>query len=266
MIFVPPEQYVGVLGDTHGDLIWEFEQIRRFHENGVGTVLHLGDFGLGLGDPSQAKLRLNRLDRYLAAHLQTWLVTPGNHEHWGRLLAKKPAEDGLLWFGQQIAFIPPGHRWQWRGKTFVSLGGAPSVDRDARVPYRSWWPEEVITEQEVQQVIADGQADIMLTHDAPAPATRKVQHILDRNPQGWPTSALAYAAENRERLTRAFEEVQPYLLLHGHMHVSDRNTVWLESAEHHTEIVSMACNEMPRNAGVIDLHSEPDELRFIYLR
>ncbi len=259
------ENSVGLLGDTEGDQIAVHDTIRLFAEHGIRTVLHLGDFHLGVGSERVAKKRLLQTNAWLAEHDQVWLITPGNHENWDRLAAKKPGPDGLHWFADHIAFIPRGHRWVWGDINFVSLGGAPSVNRDRLTEGRTWWPGEQITDADVDHVVAEGEADVMLTHDAPDPLTPKVRAVVERNPHGWSTEALAYAAQGRVRVTRAFTSVRPRLLVHGHHHLADRATVRLPDTGRDTEIVSLAMAGMPRSAAVLDLTGGPTKLRITTL-
>lgn len=255
------ENRVGLLGDTEGDRIALREAITLFAEHGIRTVLHLGDFYLGVGFERAAKKRLLQTDAWLAENDQIWLVTPGNHENWDRLAAKKPGPDGLLWFADHIAFIPRGHRWVWGDIRFVSLGGAPSVNRDRLTEGRTWWPGEQIADADVDQVTAGGYADVMLTHDAPDPLNPKVQTVVERNPHGWSTEALAYAAVGRARVTRAFQAVKPRLLVHGHHHLADRATIRLHDTGWDTEIVSLGMAGQPRSAAVLDLRGGRTNLR-----
>ena len=257
----PDENSVGLLGDTEGDQIALREAITLFAEHGIRTVLHLGDFYLGVGSERAAKKRLLQTEAWLAENDQIWLVTPGNHENWDRLAAKKPGPDGLLWFADHIAFIPRGHRWVWGDIRFVSLGGAPSVNRDRLTEGRTWWPGEQITDADVDQVTAGGYADVMLTHDAPDPLNPKVQTAVERNPHGWSTEALAYAAVGRARVTRAFQAVKPRLLVHGHHHLADRATIRLHDTGWDTEIVSLGMAGQPRSAAALDLTGGPTKLR-----
>lgn len=257
----PDENSVGLLGDTEGDQVAVREAINLFAEHDIRTVLHLGDFYLGVGSERAAKKRLLQTDAWLAEHGQKWLVTPGNHENWDRLAAKKAARDGLLWFADHIAFIPRGHRWMWGDIDFVSLGGAPSVNRDRLTEGRTWWPGEQITDADVDHLVAESEADVMLTHDAPEPLAPKVRAFVERNPHGWSEEALAYAAEGGARVTRAFQAVKPRLLVHGHHHLADRTIVRLPDAAWDTEIVSLGMAGQPRSAAVLDLTGEPANLR-----
>lgn len=255
------EHLVGLLGDTEGDQVAVNEAISLFVEYDIRTVLHLGDLYLGVGSERAAKRRLLQTNAWLAEHDQKWLVTPGNHENWDRLAAKKPGANGLLWFADHVAFIPRGHRWTWRDTEFVSLGGAPSVNRDRLTEGRTWWPGEQITDADIDHVVTGGYAEVMLTHDAPDPLNPKVRAVVERNPHGLSTDALAYAADGRGRVTRAFRAVRPRLLVHGHHHLADRTTVRLPDAAWDTEIVSLAMAGRPRSAAVLDLAGGPTNLR-----
>jgi hypothetical protein len=87
--------------------------------------------------------------------------------------------------------LPRGARFTVVGRSFVSLGGAPSIDFETRVPGGDWWPTEMITYEDVAHVVAGGTADVMLTHDAPdAPwQTPAVHAVCSGNPGGWPKMA-----------------------------------------------------------------------------
>jgi hypothetical protein len=130
-----------------------------------------------------------------------------------------------------------------------------------RAEGRTWWPGEQITDADVDQVTAGGYADVMLTHDAPDPLNPKVQAVVERNPHGFSTGALAYAADGRGRVSRAFRAVRPRLLVHGHHHLADRATVRLADAAWDTEIVSLGMAGQPRSAAVLDLAGGPADLR-----
>nr|WP_188110452.1 hypothetical protein [Aeromicrobium ginsengisoli] len=186
-------------------------------------------------------------------HDLTIRITDGNHDDHSRLAMIEPV-DGVRWVTDRIGFFERGHRWLWADTTLVSLGGAPSVDFEHRTSGKTWWPEEVITDDEVRSATADGHADVMLTHDAPEPALPAVQRILD-GPSYWSEAALVYAAEGRAQVTKAFSGVTPRLLIHGHMHVADRGAVRIPGAPWDTQVVSLNCDEGVGNLGTLDLES-----------
>lgn len=253
-------------GDWHGDAMWANARLQSLGEQRVQTVIHVGDFGIWPGSPGKRFLR--QVDAVCKRYGIAMLVVPGNHEDWGRLTAlwsnsknQGAAGEPLpLTLTEHITVLPRGHRWRMGGRSFVALGGAPSVDFGDRVQGRDWWPEEQMSATDVARTVAVGYADVMVTHDSPGPpwCTPRVEAILASNPQGWPAAALDYARVGRERVTEAVLGVRPRLLVHGHFHVSDEVTVRLPGATHDTEIWSLGMNKGEGNVRTLDLDSLTD--------
>lgn len=212
---------IGFAGDWHGDLSWAERAISLFASEGISTVHHVGDFGAWRDRSGDKYLfRLNRLCRRVGVELY---VTPGNHEDWDLLDAlfvehgNAPAP-----LAEHIHLLPRGYRWTHGERSFLSLGGAPSVDFLERREGRDWWPGEAITSDVVDIVAAQGHADILITHDAPVPATDAVDRV--RASSRWPAAAQLYADAGARLLTDAYRAVAPQLLFHGHYHVQDERT------------------------------------------
>ncbi|MEI2778107.1 MAG: metallophosphoesterase [Tetrasphaera sp.] len=253
------ERLIGLAGDWHGDTRWAVHSLERFATNGATTIHHVGDFGFwpgraGTAYASAVSTALQRLGLSLA-------VTPGNHEDYSFLQGleseERSNEFGMVPYAFAcIAVLPRGHRWTHTAgsssRTFVSLGGSASVDLNDRIPGLSWWPEEAISDHDVERTIAGGRADVMLCHDSPEPATPAVTRILAGNPLGWPQDALRYAASIRSRLTQAVEMVRPEVLVHGHYHVWDHALVPRADGGA-IEMVSLDCERSPGNLALLDL-------------
>lgn len=219
---LPNYEVLGVMGDTHGNVLWTTGAIRRLSERGVNRILHLGDFGVWPGPSGEKYLR--RVNAALSETDSLMVVTLGNHENYNRLeKSLGPASlDGdfqQLPGYDRILFAARGQHWNWEGVEFCSLGGANSIDRHYRTPHVDWWPQESISLGDVYRTIEAGTADIMLTHDCPegVPILGELaQHSEDA---GWSAEALKYAQESRVMLRQAVDAVRPELLLHGHYHV-----------------------------------------------
>lgn len=240
---------VGLAGDWHGNLAWAREAIRSLAGAGIKRIYHLGDFGVWPG--AQGQKYLNHVNA-TAKHydIEIW-VTPGNHEDYDQI-AGVPAErdDGLQWIRSNIALIPRGHRWVDHERSFVSLGGAPSIDFEARTVGVSWWPAERIEYGEVMCVIADGYADVMLAHDAPDGGTAAVQSIIDTpaDKSPWSAKGLAYATEGRQLMNEAVAGVEPILFAHGHYHAPDDT-----GPQEPTRYLSLGCDNQPQNVCLLRL-------------
>lgn len=240
---------IGLAGDWHGNSQWAQNCLRVFAKRGITEIYHLGDFGIwpgGMGDTYLADV-----SDALRKHGQILFVTPGNHENYDHI-ETVPLEDrghaigAVQWITDTIALLPRGHRWERGGRTFVSLGGAPSIDRGYRVKGRSWWRAEMITEGDVAKVVEGGPADVMLAHDSPdvGLCTDEVARIVTR-PGGWSPEALRYAAEGRVLMTEAFLAAEPKLFLHGHYHI--RGEKMIEHFAHPTHMVSVDCDGVDGN-------------------
>lgn len=259
------EHCIGLAGDWHGDTSWAVESLTRFAEAGIRVVHHLGDFGFWPGRGGAAYLRaMADATRRLGLSLA---VTPGNHEDDDFLKTLRWADRGAPWgrvpyAARSIAVLPRGHRWTVRAgeveRSLVSLGGAPSVDFESRLPGVSWWPGESITEADVRLTVAGGHADVMLAHDSPSASTPAVEAILAANPFGWSQVALAYAASGRAAMTAAFDGVRPRVFAHGHYHVADTATLPYAAPTpafpaKERLVVSLADERRPGNLAVLHL-------------
>lgn len=209
---------VGFAGDWHGNSQWAAIAIPALRRAGVHTLFHVGDFGIWPGDTSF----IDTVEHWAKlAELTVW-VTPGNHEDYDRideLFATQPDEPAQL--SEHIMLLPRGYRWEQSGRSFVSLGGAASVDYRDRTPGRSWWIQEQILPTDVERATRSGPADILITHEAPLLGTEAVARIRRMNPQGWPAETLAYARAGQELITTAAEVIKPSLHVHGHWHAPD---------------------------------------------
>lgn len=227
---------VGLAGDWHGNTLWARSAIYTMAQHGIKRIYHLGDFGLFW--PGGWGKFFNEVQGACARFDVELLITPGNHENWEQINARKPAEDGLIHLSNHIKILPRGFRWTDNGRTFVSLGGAPSIDFPHRLRGRSWWPEEMITLEEAEKVAEDGYADVFLAHDAPDGGTEQVQAIVNTpaHKTMWTDQGLRYAREGRELMNIALRGVKPHVFAHGHFHVGG------ERWNGETQFLSLNCD------------------------
>jgi hypothetical protein len=184
-----------------------------------------------------------------AAGLDRILVTPGNHEFWSHLdelFGSRPGESIQL--SETVTVMPRGFRFSLGGRSFMSLGGAASTDFASRVPFTSWWPCEIPTEDDVNAAIASGPVDVLLTHETVDGSTVEVEEMLRTNPQRWNHDALAYAKISRGRVIRVWNAVNPRILAHGHMHLR-----WEIELADERRVYSLGCDSQAGNVGLLDL-------------
>lgn len=254
---------IGLLGDTHGNTSWVKHAIETFAKNDIKTIIQVGDFGIYQSHSGMSFT--HSINVALDQHGMDMIVVPGNHEDWDYIEELYIHDDGWARLGHNIRVAPRGHRWEMEGKTFVGLGGAPSVDRAYRVDMmqrypkqKLWWEQEAITQADVDKQLEDGHADVMVCHDAPW-GVPGIENKIATNPFGFDTNDLSYALEGRQRMLHALRAVQPKLFLHGHYHflVDETYDVPYESSDDSTEftthILGLNCDGNDFSLGQLDL-------------
>lgn len=211
-------------GDWHGSISQAAKVVDHAAEYEVEIIFQLGDFGIWYND----KPFLNKLQARLEEHGITLYFVDGNHEDFKRLYAKPLQEDGTRKVRDNIFHLPRGHRFEINGIRYLALGGAASIDRKYRVLDRSYWEEELITDEDVEKSIAGGKADVMLCHDSPASAP----NTITDNVMGQMRAQLSFGADNlllcawnRNQLDRVVQAVAPEYLFHGHYHAPMRGVI-----------------------------------------
>jgi hypothetical protein len=240
------ETRVAVVGDLHGDARWTgrvLPAIGRLASD-VNTILQVGDFWLGAEFLKSADYWCRQ------AGITRCLVSPGNHEPWNSLdvaFAASPGEPVQL--STSVWALPRGSRFEIGGRSFLSFGGAASVDGEDRVKGVDWWPQsEMPTEADVQKAIAGDPVDIMISHETIDGGVPLVERVLRVNPLGWPQAALAASALSRQRVTRVWQVARPRVLCHGHMHIADEAEL-----PDGRRVYSLGCNGQEKNVGILRL-------------
>lgn len=164
-----------ITGDTHADYDWKKLTTKCFPEQKELTkddyVIIAGDFG--------GVFLLDRTDKYIQKNYNernfTTLFVDGNHENHDALDAY-PVEE---WHGGKIHRIADsvlhlmrGQVFEIGGKTFFTMGGAESTDRQYRKEGKTWWAREMPSIEEYEEAITNlekcgGKVDYVITHCAP---------------------------------------------------------------------------------------------------
>lgn len=169
---------IWLCGDTHGEM--DFDKVENFFEEleaydtevtKADYLIILGDAGVCWDDGISDETVQNLLHNLPCTVL--WL--DGNHENFD-LILDYPIED---WHGGKVQFIQEdiihlmrGQVYEIGGKTFFTFGGGFSIDKNWRIPRRSWWPEEMPTEEEYEEGRKNLEkhgyrVDYILTHTCP---------------------------------------------------------------------------------------------------
>jgi predicted phosphodiesterase len=197
------------VGDSHGNHKF-LEQIPAIAKDAdVGLVVQVGDFGFWPSTKMDEDYRFsNWMHRaFLKAELPLWVIR-GNHDD---------LRDAVRWqmdepdFSPGLHWVPDGFRTSFNGTSLCFTGGAVSVDQGGRKEGKSWWADEVTSDEDVEKTIAGGKVDLWVTHDSvDLPPGRK---IYDFGPQ-----VNLQVSIQRHKMRLMFEALQPRLHIHGHHH------------------------------------------------
>ena len=192
---------IAFAGDWHMNARWVPTAVRHAAEQGADVIVHLGDFGYTF----RAEF-LQSLQRALDEAGLVLLFIDGNHENFAALLSLPVGANGLRRLTDRIWHLPRGFRWTWGGVRFLALGGAHSVDQPWRRLGTSWWPEEVLSEQDVAAAVAGGPADVLVSHDCPAgvaiPGWAPTPTCGRPSSWCWPASTVSASARWSRRCAR----------------------------------------------------------------
>lgn len=248
-------EQIGIAGDWHGDTGCAKNALLKFSHLNIRHVLQVGDFGFWPGNSGYKYLR--KVNHYAELYNVTLYINLGNHEDYVQVAALKPhpTMEGFIYnpYFPNIIVATRGARWEWNDVSFVSLGGANSIDYEGRIEGISWWKEEQISLGDIYRTVEGGHADIMISHDCPAGVNILGSHREEKN--GWRPTELAYARKSREALRQAVDGVKPDILFHGHYHLfRDLTTVLNDGIEDYTlRSVGLDMNGNPNNLMVFEL-------------
>ncbi|MBB4140436.1 metallophosphoesterase [Microbacterium invictum] len=215
-----------VAGDWHGNLAWVGRAIPAAARTGVRTLLHLGDFGFWPGGSADLLATVDHCvakswERTVTSGIERVLVTPGNHEDWASLDSLFAAHPGrAVRVSESVWVLPRGFRFAAGGRSFLSFGGAASIDYAYRVALRSWWPSEMPSLDDIRTAVVGGATDVLLTHDAGLSVTPQIAAVLT-GPSQWVASERQYSGMGRTLIDYVLTATNPLLQLHGHHHLRD---------------------------------------------
>lgn len=237
------ENWVAFLGDTHGNADALRIAVEACRVAGITHCFHVGDFGYLFSagadrNNPQRTLGDDQVDAVLAeAHKSfgfTLHVIDGNHDnhglwHRGVKHNHQPYRvvDDAQWLyhprGSRIDLALGGgfdsqgieHNAHTVGIGF--LGGARSINvltrEEAAAEGVFFWYDEQPTDDDVDHLIAGGELDILVTHEAPSDYYLSKQLRISDQME-------ALSAHTRDRVLRAVWGTEPRLNVHGHWHQS----------------------------------------------
>lgn len=168
-----------ITGDTHGDEDRFKKGISKYDKllKKGDRLIVCGDFGYISDNSYKERMFL----RDLSERDYQILFVDGNHENF-ELIEEIPVSK---WCGGKVHVIredlekTPKIIHLMRGQVFqinkykiFTFGGGYSIDKERRVPFRSWWPQEMPSKEEMKEALKtlqknNNKVDFIVTHAAP---------------------------------------------------------------------------------------------------
>jgi hypothetical protein len=243
--------YVMLLGDTHASLNhWQIAigQCIRWQNQGqdLNKIFQLGDFGYWSDD------YIKKLNRMAGRANVTAYWLDGNHENFNKLdQFLETAEfdnEGFAIMADNVRYSPRGHRWEWDGVSFMSIGGAFSIDYDSRIEGVDWFPQEMIKESDIEKAGTE-HVDVLLSHDAPGHVDLNMHWMINNHPT-WHWKQDTQSILNKNRLHQIVMNTTPYWHIHGHLHMRYMDD-FFEVDGHRVRVDGLDCNYNPTKSWIV---------------
>ena len=206
-----------ITGDTHHDVDSQkiFDKAVSLSKNDY--VIIAGDFGGVWYYQSSDKYKEQEqlLDKYASLDCNV-LFIDGNHENFVELQSYPTIKkfDGIVGqIRENLFHLKRGEIYTIQKKKIFTFGGALSVDKHLRMPYVSWWEEEIPTVEEMNYGLDnlqkhDNKVDYIITHTAPKEIVIKLlennKWDLWGNKKNDPTTDYLQKVKERVKFERWF--------------------------------------------------------------
>jgi predicted phosphodiesterase len=244
-----------IAGDCHGKINHVYYLLQMCENQGITTLLQVGDFGAWEHEAEGRKFFRLVSQRAVKTGVTVYWID-GNHDKISATLKRHREVDdsGFVLCAPSLVYIPRGTVWEWSGIKFLAFGGAYSVDKEARLYWEKekrvqwerqkalgsrkldtskeslWFPEEEASEEDYIKAVGDGsRVDVMVTHDKPRAS----------NP-GWNRKDLMECWPNQDRIQALLQARKPRVLVHGHLHYPYEDRV--RHAEGWTLVKGLDCD------------------------
>lgn len=172
-------------GDIHGNLFEIIDFINRFNLGKNDNIIILGDCGIAWRKDKKDLAQNIKLWNECGNGVKLYFID-GNHENFN-ILNSLPIENNMGKIADNIYHLRRGQVYEFENKKILVCGGADSIDKYRRIENFTWWKEEAIS-QEIIDDIPAGHYDYVLTHCCPRSVFEKNRIYL---------STLQFLDENK---------------------------------------------------------------------
>ena len=207
---------IDIIGDIHG----EFEYLNNIYfKNHVADILLCcGDFGYWINETTHKFYH----DSINNGNCKVYFCD-GNHEN--HLLLKKLVETygwkEPIEIRDNVFYCPRGSNIVLpNGERVLFFGGAESIDMQLRFKNIDWFPEENISEEEIDRIDYTLKYDIVISHTCPSIAVK--DNILKSK---FSIFYPKFYDSNMSRLQMIYDKIKPSKWFFGHWHTNYMNTI-----------------------------------------
>jgi hypothetical protein len=186
-----------IIGDVHGEFA-RLNVIINKHKPDV--ILACGDFGYWPKFRSQ-EIKPGNTKIYFC---------DGNHEdHHSLIDLMEYVRDKPIPIQKNVFYMPRGTVLEIDNKKILFIGGAESIDKEYRIPGKTWFPEESITQEDLDK-LPDIKPDIIISHTCPAFVMEEMNMTYwgDKSPD----------EQSPTLLNKVYEKYKPARWYYGHFH------------------------------------------------
>jgi len=200
------------LGDIHGELRI-FNHLRSIVEPN-DIIIQVGDFGVS------REILKEWAKNYSDYPCPVYFID-GNHENFDIIDSWDKTEVSEVASG--LFYVPRGLVKTIQGQRIGFLGGGASIDKHWRIKGTNWFPQEVVSDQDIDTLLAnvgEDPIDVLVTHVAPSYIN--LRHFGKLNLEEWflPEGWIDHCAGKVEFVGKI---LNPPLHICGHMHRNIRD-------------------------------------------
>ena len=151
-------------GDIHGNLFEIIDFINRFNLGKNDNIIILGDCGIAWRKDKKDLAQNIKLWNECGNGVKLYFID-GNHENFN-ILNSFPIENNMGKIADNIYHLRRGQVYEFENKKILVCGGADSIDKYRRIENFTWWKEEAISQETIDDIPA-GHYDYVLTHCCP---------------------------------------------------------------------------------------------------
>lgn len=202
-----------IVGDIHGEfdkLRWIISKVNAHTK--LDACIQVGDYGIWTDfSPS------NIVKAYRTKYEVPVYFCDGNHENHAALDQYERGKVHQL--TDKLFFCAFGSTLTFGKYTFLFCGGADSIDKSWRIPFKSWWATECISLEDLNY-LPEEKIDVVISHTAPQNIADTLCEQLDHG-----FKALKCEDISCSYLSRIHEKYKPVKWFFGHWHMPFYQTI-----------------------------------------